>query len=34
MVPAYNRAHGLDERIGMKALYDQLEFAYRPLNAL
>jgi acetylornithine deacetylase/succinyl-diaminopimelate desuccinylase-like protein len=28
------RAHGLDERIGVKAFYDQLEFTYRLLKAL
>jgi acetylornithine deacetylase/succinyl-diaminopimelate desuccinylase-like protein len=28
------RAHGLDERIGVKAYYDQLEFTYRLLKAL
>jgi acetylornithine deacetylase/succinyl-diaminopimelate desuccinylase-like protein len=29
-----NRAHGLNERIGVKAYYDQLEFTYRLLKAL
>ena len=29
-----NRAHGLNERIGVKAFYDQLEFTYRLLRAL
>ncbi len=29
-----NRAHGLDERIGVKEFYDQLEFTYRLLKAL
>ena len=33
-VPADTRAHGLDERIGVKAYYDQLEFTYRLLKAL
>jgi acetylornithine deacetylase/succinyl-diaminopimelate desuccinylase-like protein len=28
------RAHGLNERIGVKAFYDQLEFTYRLLKAL
>jgi acetylornithine deacetylase/succinyl-diaminopimelate desuccinylase-like protein len=28
------RAHGLDERIGVKGYYDQLEFTYRLLKAL
>jgi acetylornithine deacetylase/succinyl-diaminopimelate desuccinylase-like protein len=28
------RAHGLDERIGVRAFYDQLEFTYRVLKAL
>ena len=28
------RAHGLDERIGVKQYYDQLEFTYRLLKAL
>jgi acetylornithine deacetylase/succinyl-diaminopimelate desuccinylase-like protein len=28
------RAHGLDERIGVRAFYDQLEFTYRLLKAL
>ncbi len=28
------RAHGLDERIGVKAFYDQIEFTYRLLKAL
>ncbi len=31
---ADTRAHGLDERIGVKAFYDQLEFTYRLLKAL
>ncbi|HEU4994269.1 MAG TPA: M20/M25/M40 family metallo-hydrolase [Gemmatimonadaceae bacterium] len=29
-----NRAHGLNERIGVKAYYDQLEFTYRLLKSL
>ncbi|HJQ21129.1 MAG TPA: M20/M25/M40 family metallo-hydrolase [Gemmatimonadaceae bacterium] len=29
-----NRAHGLDERIGVKQFYDQLEFTYRLLKVL
>jgi acetylornithine deacetylase/succinyl-diaminopimelate desuccinylase-like protein len=29
-----NRAHGLNERIGVKEFYDQLEFTYRLLKAL
>jgi acetylornithine deacetylase/succinyl-diaminopimelate desuccinylase-like protein len=29
-----NRAHGLNERIGVKAFYDQIEFTYRLLKAL
>ena len=33
-VPADTRAHGLDERIGVKQYYDQLEFTYRLLKAL
>jgi acetylornithine deacetylase/succinyl-diaminopimelate desuccinylase-like protein len=33
-VSADNRMHGLDERIGVKAFYDQLEFTYRLLKAL
>jgi acetylornithine deacetylase/succinyl-diaminopimelate desuccinylase-like protein len=33
-IPADTRAHGLDERIGVKAYYDQLEFTYRLLKAL
>ena len=33
-VPADTRAHGLDERISVKAFYDQLEFTYRLLKAL
>jgi acetylornithine deacetylase/succinyl-diaminopimelate desuccinylase-like protein len=33
-IPADTRAHGLDERIGVKAFYDQLEFTYRLLKAL
>ena len=28
------RAHGLNERIGVKAYYDQLEFTYRLLKTL
>ena len=32
--PADMRAHGLNERIGVKAFYDQLEFTYRLLRAL
>ena len=28
------RAHGLDERIGVRAFYDQIEFTYRLLKAL
>jgi acetylornithine deacetylase/succinyl-diaminopimelate desuccinylase-like protein len=28
------RAHGLNERIGVKAFYDQIEFTYRLLKAL
>ena len=31
---ADTRAHGLDERIGVKAFYDQLEFTYRLLKGL
>ena len=31
---ADTRAHGLDERIGVKAFYDQLEFTYRLLKML
>ena len=31
---ADTRAHGLDERIGVKAFYDQLEFTYRLLKNL
>lgn len=33
-IPEDTRAHGLDERIGVKAYYDQLEFTYRLLKAL
>ena len=33
-IPADTRAHGLDERIGVKAFYNQLEFTYRLLRAL
>lgn len=29
-----NRAHGLNERIGVRAFYDQLEFTYRLLRGL
>ena len=29
-----NRAHGLNERIGVKEFYDQLEFTYRLLKSL
>jgi acetylornithine deacetylase/succinyl-diaminopimelate desuccinylase-like protein len=29
-----NRAHGLNERIGVKAFYDQIEFTYRLLKTL
>lgn len=29
-----NRAHGLDERIDVKAYYDQIEFTYRLLKGL
>ena len=32
--PEDTRAHGLNERIGVKAFYDQLEFTYRLLKAL
>ncbi len=32
--PEDTRAHGLDERIGVKEFYDQLEFTYRLLEAL
>ncbi len=32
--PDDTRAHGLDERIGVQAFYDQLEFTYRLLKAL
>jgi acetylornithine deacetylase/succinyl-diaminopimelate desuccinylase-like protein len=31
---ADTRAHGLDERIGVKEFYDQLEFTYRLMKAL
>jgi acetylornithine deacetylase/succinyl-diaminopimelate desuccinylase-like protein len=33
-IPADNRAHGLDERIGVRAFYQQLDFTYRLLMAL
>jgi acetylornithine deacetylase/succinyl-diaminopimelate desuccinylase-like protein len=33
-IPADNRAHGLDERIGTRSYYDQLEFTYRLLKSL
>jgi acetylornithine deacetylase/succinyl-diaminopimelate desuccinylase-like protein len=33
-IPADTRAHGLNERIGVKAFYDQLEFTYRLLKAI
>ena len=33
-IPADTRAHGLNERIGVKAYYDQLEFTYRLLKRL
>lgn len=33
-IDADNRAHGLDERIGVRAFYDQLEFTYRLLRRL
>ena len=33
-IDADNRAHGLNERIGVKAYYDQLEFTYRLLRRL
>jgi acetylornithine deacetylase/succinyl-diaminopimelate desuccinylase-like protein len=33
-IPADTRAHGLNERIGVKAFYDQLEFTYRLLKTL
>jgi acetylornithine deacetylase/succinyl-diaminopimelate desuccinylase-like protein len=29
-----NRAHGLNERIGVHAFYDQLEFTYRLMRRL
>ena len=32
--PADMRPHGLDERVGVKAFHDQLEFAYRLARAL
>lgn len=32
--PADMRPHGLDERVGVKAFHDQLEFAYRLVKAL
>jgi len=33
-IDADNRAHGLDERIGVHAYYDQIEFTYRLLRRL
>jgi acetylornithine deacetylase/succinyl-diaminopimelate desuccinylase-like protein len=33
-VPADANAHGLDERVAVKAFHDQLEFAYRLLKAM
>ena len=33
-IPADTRAHGLNERISVKGVYDQLEFTYRLLKAL
>ena len=33
-IDADNRAHGLNERIGVHAFYDQLEFTYRLLRGL
>ena len=33
-VPADANAHGLDERVAVKAVHDQLEFAYRLLKAM
>jgi acetylornithine deacetylase/succinyl-diaminopimelate desuccinylase-like protein len=33
-IAADTRKHGLDERIGVQAYYDQLEFTYRLLKAL
>ncbi|HEY2853400.1 MAG TPA: M20/M25/M40 family metallo-hydrolase [Gemmatimonadaceae bacterium] len=33
-IDADNRAHGLNERIGVRAFYDQLEFTYRLLRRL
>lgn len=33
-IPADTRAHGLNERISVKAFYDQLEFTYRLLKEL
>src|SRR5690349_3344155 len=33
-IDADNRAHGLNERIGVKSYYDQLEFTYRLLRRL
>jgi acetylornithine deacetylase/succinyl-diaminopimelate desuccinylase-like protein len=33
-IDADNRAHGLNERIGVKEFYDQLEFTYRLLKTL
>lgn len=33
-IPADTRAHGLNERIGVQAFYDQLEFTYRLLKEL
>jgi hypothetical protein len=32
--PDDTRAHGLNERISVKAYYDQLEFTYRLLKEL
>ena len=33
-IDADNRAHGLNERIGVRAFYDQIEFTYRLLRRL
>jgi len=33
-IPADTRAHGLNERIGVKAFNDQLEFTYRLLKSI
>ena len=33
-IDADNRAHGLNERIGVRAFYDQLEFTFRLLRGL